>query len=137
MRGVVALAGRFGGNENRVDLGKNLRVIKSHGPAALIYVIVVQNAEPMSRLFDSGSFAPNVEHYACVEPSGIRQIVGIEDKRFPFDIKDPAKGALTLTFVIGVIDIDDVKVPCGHEIANLAPRGFHVQCLLQVGLGFL
>src|SRR5882757_2573594 len=91
VRAVVAVAGRFGGNENRVDLGQDLRVIKSHGPAALIYVVVVQNTEPMSCLLDSGSFAPNVEYHACVEPPGICQIVGIEDERFPFDIEDPAE----------------------------------------------
>src|SRR5258707_1381639 len=51
---IVMLTCRFGGDEDRVDLTQNMRIIESHGPAVLVGIVLVQEPETVCHFFDPG-----------------------------------------------------------------------------------
>src|SRR5258708_35760153 len=123
-------------NKYSIDLRQDVGIIDCEDPATVRLIVGLKDAQTLCRPAGAVVLAPDVETGLQVWPSRVSQIVSIKDQRFAFGIENSAKRSFSLTVFIGIVNINDVKIPSNDQIRGLPRGGRELFTLLKFRIEF-
>jgi hypothetical protein len=117
--GLPAAAGRLDGDENTVNLGQRLWVVKLEHPALVGRAVQIQDSERKRLVKIRRQPAPGLKRTRTMQSWLMVEVVGIKDKRLAFRKEDPAKRALRLSITPNICDFGNIEVTGTDQVADV------------------
>src|SRR5882724_11272472 len=128
-RRLLASAIRFNRYEYRVNLVQRFLVGRLCDPTPLRGVVFIEHTELVGLLPVRSAAAPGFKRARFLHARRLVQVIGVENQRFAPREEHAPERLLRFACADNVVDLRDIKVPCAHQLSNVAILGEHLLLL--------
>src|SRR6266568_3038059 len=118
-------------DKHRIDLRQYLWIGEVQHPPLLTFVVVQQDSQVPHSLLVAVLFSPGGVDEFALFGSLCRKVVRIKYQRLALGIEGSGEGGLCPTLGIGIVDVNNVKIPRPDDVSYIAPAGEELSLTVQ------
>src|SRR6266852_3045192 len=131
---VPILAGALQRDKHRIDLRQHIWIGEVQHPSLLTFVVIQQNSQVPHFLLIPVLFSPSRIDEFTLFGSLRRKVVRIKYQRLSFGIEGSCEGGLCPPLGIGIVDVNNVKIPSPDDVSYIAAAGQKLPLTVQTVL---
>src|SRR5713101_5613312 len=128
---VPILADALQRDKHRIDLRQYLWIGEIQHPSLLAFVVVQQNSQVLDFLLVPVLFSPGRVDEFALFGSLCRKVVSVKYQRLAFGIEGSGEGGLCPPLGIGIVDVNNVKIPSPDDVSYIAAAGQELPLTVQ------